>query len=291
MITISNGIIYDYYVEKRGAGEPVIFLPAAGFYGNEGLNIADFLQNDFETHMMDLPGGRSLGIQARQITSLDMAKWLKGYMDQQQMNKVNLIGHSMGGLLALTFAVHYPERVNKLVLLDQAHKPFPRIPKREFGLFAYAIPYLNIGAVLLGKPFLKLLEPLFSDKDSNVDIDTAVKRFCETIAIKENAYIRKAHEQSVSFTLDTLNLYFGYYRINQPKLLAENTVPTFLAYATFKGVNEQENAYTCRHLRELQHKKSLPITYRPVEGGHYVHWSDDPTLLPEIKLFLKGRME
>lgn len=148
--------MYDYYVEKVGEGEPVIFLPAFGFSGNEGLNIAEYLKDNFETHMIDIPGlGKGMGIQGR-ITSLRMAEWLKEYIDQQNIEKVNLIGHSMGGGILLAFAIHFPERVDKLVLLDQCHKPLPRIPKSEFGIFAYAIPIINIFVNLFGRPVLKL---------------------------------------------------------------------------------------------------------------------------------------
>ncbi|WP_246206672.1 alpha/beta hydrolase [Virgibacillus ihumii] len=284
MVGISKGILYDYYAEKVGAGEPIIFLPAAGFPGNEGLNIAEYLEEDFVTHMLDLPGlGKSMGIQARQITSLEMANWVKEYLDQQQIDKVSVIGHSLGGSLALAFAIHFPFRVNKLILLDQGHKPFPRIPTREFGLFAYAVPLLNIAGALFGKQVFKLVEPVFSNEDN---LEERIKRFCDIFSIEENRYIRKAYERNIDFSLDMLNLYFGFYRLNMPKLLSQVNVPTYLAYATFKGVDEQECENTSEHVEKLQQHTWLPITYRPVESGHYVHWSDS-ALLADIKLFLE----
>ncbi|MFD2751978.1 alpha/beta fold hydrolase [Virgibacillus siamensis] len=283
---MSTEIMYDYYVEKMGEGDPVIFLPAAGYPGNEGLNIAEYLAEGFETHMVDLPGiGKSMGIQAHQIHSLEMAKWVKEYLDQQKFDKVSVIGHSLGGALALAFAVHFPARVKKLVLLDQGHKPFPRIPRREFGMFAYAVPLLNIAAALFGKPILRLLEPIFSDND-DADSNERVKRFCEIFAIEENKYIRKAHERNIGFSVDMLNLYFGFYRLQMPKLLSQVKVPTYLAYATFKGVDKQEYENTLEHVEKMKRHTQPPITYRPVDSGHYVHWSD-PALLPDMKLFLE----
>ncbi|MEI4791108.1 2-succinyl-6-hydroxy-2,4-cyclohexadiene-1-carboxylate synthase [Bacillus sp. FJAT-53060] len=37
-------------------------------------------------------------------------------LDQLMLQKVNIIGYSMGGRIALSFASHYPERINKLIL-------------------------------------------------------------------------------------------------------------------------------------------------------------------------------
>ena len=39
-------------------------------------------------------------------------------LDSLQINKVNVIGHSMGGMLATRFALMYPERTAKLILED-----------------------------------------------------------------------------------------------------------------------------------------------------------------------------
>lgn len=283
---MTNDILYDYYVEKMGSGQPIIFLPAAGFSGNEGLNIAEYLQNDFETHMIDLPGlGKGIGIQGRRITSLKMAKWVKTYLDQKGIEKISLIGHSMGGAILLAFAVHYPKRVNKLVLLDQGHKPMPRVPTSEFGVFAYSFPVLNLFAMSFGSPFLKLLKPLFSDDEDQEDIDKQVKQFCDTVSIKENKYVRQAMENTVDISIDGLNLMFGYYNLNLPKLLSKIEVPTYLAYATFKGVNEKEYKNTSKRIKRLQQYHQLPITYHPVDGGHYVHWSDS-SVLNDLKNFL-----
>ena len=117
----ANVTTYTYHSEAIGKGNPVIFLPAAGFTRIEGKNIADYLQANYETHMIDLPGwGRGDGIKSR-CTSLAMATWLKEYLDQKGIKKAYVIGHSLGGAIAMTFALHFPNRVHKLVILDQGH--------------------------------------------------------------------------------------------------------------------------------------------------------------------------
>jgi len=49
----------------------------------------------------------------------DYAKWLKNIIDKEK-NKVILIGHSNGGRIAIAFTNLYPEKVEKLILIDSA---------------------------------------------------------------------------------------------------------------------------------------------------------------------------
>jgi pimeloyl-ACP methyl ester carboxylesterase len=46
------------------------------------------------------------------------AEDLKALLDYLKIDKAHLVGFSMGGTIALNFAAHYPERVNKIVAVD-----------------------------------------------------------------------------------------------------------------------------------------------------------------------------
>ncbi|WP_456274743.1 alpha/beta hydrolase [Bacillus sp. AK031] len=288
MRKISNNTC-EYFVEKVGFGKPIIFLPAGGFSGKAGLNIADHLKEEFETHLIDLPGlGKSQGLGGK-ITSLKLANWMKKYLDQMKIEKANLIGHSLGGAVSLAFAVHYPQRVNKLILLDQGHKPFPRIPTSEFGPFAYAFPILNIGVKLFGERFLSKLGPFFTQegeqKTNDVSFESEVKRFCERVNIKDSKYVRTALKHQADFSLRGLNLMFGYYNLNLPRLLKKIDVPTYLYYGTFENLDEKENRKTKHYIQKLKNY-NLPIKYQSVQGGHYVHWNEYFSM-SDLEKFLK----
>lgn len=66
------------------------------------------------------------------------AEWLKDQLSKDKNNqnkKINLLGHSNGGRIAIYFSAKYPERVNKLFLIDSAgiyHKELPLQIKRLF---------------------------------------------------------------------------------------------------------------------------------------------------------------
>ncbi|MGB8002521.1 MAG: alpha/beta hydrolase [Anaerobacillus sp.] len=277
---------FDYYVERLGKGETAVFLPAGGFPGNEGLNIALHLQRDYETHMIDLPGmGRGSGL-STQVTSHVMADWVKEYFDARKIDQAIVIGHSLGGAVALAFAVHYPERVKKLVLLDQGHKPFPKMPVSEFGVFGFSFPALNVMSRMVGKPFNKKMVRLFQSKKLNEDeLQEKVEAFCKMTSIHQSEFVRISMRDQTRMSSEAMNLMFGFYNLNQLKLLKKLTVPTYLAYATFSGVDEKEEERTRRHIQTVK-KVNKPIRLRAVESGHYVHWADND-LLQDIHSFIK----
>ncbi|WP_228409431.1 alpha/beta fold hydrolase [Radiobacillus deserti] len=226
-----------FYVETVGTGTPLLFLPAAGFSGKEGLNIAEHLKDKFETHLIDLPGlGRSKRMDGK-VTSISMANWAKDYLDQQGIAKALLIGHSLGGAIWLALAVHYPERVKKLILLDQGHKPYPRVPKAEFGIYSFAFPFLNSCVYLFGERFLNKLTKLFTQEEKERrDINKEVMEFCNQTNIQTNRYVKIAIEDAPDFSSDALPLLLGYYNLHLPNLLKQVRVETCLFYGTFEQI-------------------------------------------------------
>ena len=53
-----------------------------------------------------------------------MAEDLLNYLDEREIQRASIIGHSMGGKTALVFAHRYPDRVNKLVVADMAARAY-----------------------------------------------------------------------------------------------------------------------------------------------------------------------
>jgi pimeloyl-ACP methyl ester carboxylesterase len=61
---------------------------------------------------------------------------LAAFIDAQDLGPVDLLGHSLGGMVVLRLALEHPEKVRSLILMDTAPGPIPMIPKdmREAGV-------------------------------------------------------------------------------------------------------------------------------------------------------------
>ena len=104
------------YYEKRGAGEPLVLLHGNGEDGSYFLHQMEAFSREFLVYALDTRGhGRSPRGSAP-FTISQFAEDLLALLDEQGLKRVNLLGFSDGGNIALTFALRHPERVRRLVL-------------------------------------------------------------------------------------------------------------------------------------------------------------------------------
>ncbi|PJF23390.1 MAG: 2-succinyl-6-hydroxy-2,4-cyclohexadiene-1-carboxylate synthase [Phototrophicales bacterium] len=105
-----------YVFTSQGRGFPLVMLH--GFTGSE-LNWQMAAYTDqFEVIAPDLlgHGETESPIHANRYHIKAAARDIIALCDSLRLEKINLLGYSMGGRLALYLAVNYPERVHKLIL-------------------------------------------------------------------------------------------------------------------------------------------------------------------------------
>jgi pimeloyl-ACP methyl ester carboxylesterase len=103
------------------AGKPlVVFIHGAGCdHTVWQLPARWFAWHGFSVLAVDLPGhGRSEGSPLASIA--DMAHWVGSVLDAAGVRQAALIGHSMGGSVALEAAAAFPERITRLGLIGTA---------------------------------------------------------------------------------------------------------------------------------------------------------------------------
>lgn len=106
---------------EAGSGEAVIMLhgggPGAGGWSNFARNIGPFSAN-YRTILPDCPGfGKSDTIVSSEARDLINARAVRDLMDTLGIDKAHLVGNSMGGASSIRFALEYPDRLDKLVLM------------------------------------------------------------------------------------------------------------------------------------------------------------------------------
>jgi 4,5:9,10-diseco-3-hydroxy-5,9,17-trioxoandrosta-1(10),2-diene-4-oate hydrolase len=106
---------------EAAAGTPVVMLhgggPGASAWSNFGRNLPVFAGH-FRTLLVDQPGfGRSAKPPVAGNYFTFSADALAGLLDELGIDRVHLIGNSLGGGTAVRFALNYPERAGRLVLM------------------------------------------------------------------------------------------------------------------------------------------------------------------------------
>jgi pimeloyl-ACP methyl ester carboxylesterase len=109
-----------------GAGAPLVFVHGLSASWRWWRPVLPYLERH-EAHVVDLPRRRPPG---------DAARWLGRWMDAAGLEGADVVGHSLGGLVAAELAAAGAGRVRRLVLLAPAGIPTGR------GLAAHVLPLL-----------------------------------------------------------------------------------------------------------------------------------------------------
>jgi pimeloyl-ACP methyl ester carboxylesterase len=84
-----------------------------------------FAADGFQVHLLDLRNhGKSF--HSDEFNYGIMAQDVYEYCQANNLEKVNILGHSMGGKIAMLFATMYPEMVEKLIVADIGPKFYPQ---------------------------------------------------------------------------------------------------------------------------------------------------------------------
>lgn len=105
------------HTEITGQGQAIVLIHGLfGSYENLGV-IARALAGQWQVVNLDMRNhGRSAWHDSMSYAL--MAEDVKETLDHLGLDQVFLLGHSMGGKIAMEFALRYPDRVNKLILAD-----------------------------------------------------------------------------------------------------------------------------------------------------------------------------
>lgn len=116
--TVDAGDGLTLHVERAGRGAPLLLLH--GFTGSAETwaSLADALGDDVATIAVDLPGhGRSSApADPARYAIARTADDLARVLDALGVERAAVLGYSMGGRVALRFALRHPDRVSALVL-------------------------------------------------------------------------------------------------------------------------------------------------------------------------------
>ena len=244
-----------------GEGKPLIILH--GLFGmlDNWQALAKEFACFFETHIVDLRNhGRSF--HANQHNYELMTEDLLSYLNTYNLDEVSLIGHSMGGKAAMNFACMYPDRVEKLVVVDISPKYYP--PHHQEILSGLkAVDRSNLTS---RKAADQILSQYFSE--------SAMRQF-----LLKNLYWRSSTELTFKFNLKVLSDQIE----NVGQALYTNALfdrPTlFIAGQSSNYIKETDVELIESHFPDFE------IVEIP-KSGHWVHAENPDQFFDKVSHFL-----
>ncbi len=161
-----------HYLEK-GQGKPLILLHGNGEDNSYFVYQVAYFSRFYRVIAIDTRGHGQSPRGTAPFSIQQFAEDLRGFLDQHDIPKAHILGFSDGGNIALTFALHYPERVDRLILnganlFPAGVKPTVQLPivlgYHTASLFAKRSPKAKENAALLG---LMVKEPNIRPEELN----------------------------------------------------------------------------------------------------------------------------
>ncbi len=131
-----NGI--SLYYEIHGTGKPLVMLHGGFGTFETFAALSPALAAKHQVIGVDLYGHGRTALTDRPLRFEHMADDIAGLIEHLGLEKVDLLGYSLGGAVALQTAIRHPERVNKLVLISTPFKRAGWHPEMQTGMTAIA---------------------------------------------------------------------------------------------------------------------------------------------------------
>lgn len=113
-------LFYRHY----GQGQPLIILHGIFGVSDNWVTLGKKLAEKFSVY---IPDQRNHGQSPHSVTFnyFALADDLLEFIKEHKLEKPMIIGHSMGGKVAMTFALEHPEMVEKLIVVDISPRKYP----------------------------------------------------------------------------------------------------------------------------------------------------------------------
>ena len=158
IVTLPTGI--DMYYETHGSGEPLVLIPSTAFGCNVWYRQVPELSKRLRLIVMD-PRGIGRTTHAGGFYTVEqMAYDTVALLDALEVESAHVLGHSMGGRIALAMTLDFPRRVRSLIMAASGSGPAVRPGAGTF-------PGLSAGFIeeLVEKGFEKHIRDELLDSD------------------------------------------------------------------------------------------------------------------------------
>jgi pimeloyl-ACP methyl ester carboxylesterase len=159
------------YEEVSAEGEPLVLIHGLAESSRVWYRNVPALAERYHVYLVDLPGFGSMRHLRRYFDLHECSSWLDGWMQAVGLTSAHMVGHSMGGYVAMALAALRPEKIQRLVLVDSIGAPFasPDLRRNQYQAFKaigrttpafwpyIAYDYLRAGPVMVLKAAQQIL--------------------------------------------------------------------------------------------------------------------------------------
>ena len=112
------------FYREQGIGEPIIILHGIFGSSDNWMSVARSLSSKYKVFTLD-QRNHGQSFHSDEFDYPSMVSDLKNFLEEHKILDPVIIGHSMGGKVAMSFAISYPQRLKKLIVVDISPRSYP----------------------------------------------------------------------------------------------------------------------------------------------------------------------
>jgi pimeloyl-ACP methyl ester carboxylesterase len=129
-MALPNGESLAYIDRGERAGPAVVLIHGYTDNARDWVPMLPYLSKRYRLILVDIRGHGQSSKPECCYTRLDFAYDIKLLLDALGVQKADIVGHSLGSIIAQTFAEYWPERTSHVVLISSTGGPPPGRPKK-----------------------------------------------------------------------------------------------------------------------------------------------------------------
>ena len=255
-------------VEKSGAGTVLLFLPGFTTPGTVWNETIENLDGDYESHIVSYAGFNGLSpIEFPWYEAIK--KELIAYIKKEKLSDVTLIGHSMGGNLAVDVAVALPGQIKGLILLESIpcmlEVMMPGVPASAL---QYDTPYNNQMLEMSEEDFIKMAQASAQNMTNDPSKAALIAEW--TVHSDRKSYV------------------YGYtdlLKLDLREKLIDIEIPTLIIACSLPD-REVVSANLEKQFRNLKQKEILLVD----DSKHFVMFDQPEWLYTQINKYLRSNV-
>lgn len=245
------------HYQTGGEGQPLVLIHGLFGSADNWGSIARHFSQHYQVISIDLRNhGRSPHCASQ--TYADMAADLLELCDRLELAHIHVLGHSLGGKVAMQFATQYPERVSKLIVVDMAMR-------------AYADAHTPLIQAMLALDLTTLRSRSEAEKALSQTIpDLMVRQFLLTNLVKTG--------ETLQWRINLQAL-----KANYPALIA----PLLASFAKPSLFIRGEHSDYVQESDRVDIQRDFPqATFETLPTGHWVHAEQPQLFIEAVTNFL-----
>ena len=248
-----------------GDGKPLVILHGLLGSLDNWVTVSKYLAKKYKVYIIDLPNhGKSY--HTKYFSYENMANDLDSFFVENGLTKFSLLGHSMGGKLALKYVDMFEDKIDKLILVDIANKNYE------------STRFNNVFDAI----FSISLNNLETRKDADSIVSEIIKNAGERHFVLKNL---KRTSQGFEWS-PNINLLYSNLSAISSKIILNNKVKN----STLLILGENSNYFTDQDKNDLSNEFEKYLIKSVKNSGHWVHSENPKDFILALEAFLGSRM-